>query len=112
MKGRSWSSATALSGVALIALGAGSQARLSAKLPDTLARCWPSAPGAQAFAMVGREREAREGLAAGDVREGARHATAVLAPLSDAQRSDRFIRKLAVGALATVPEKRHAASQP
>jgi transcriptional regulator with XRE-family HTH domain len=49
-------------------------------------------------------------IASGDAREGARHATAVLAPLSDAQRSDRFVRKLAVGALATVPAK--ARSEP
>ena len=44
-------------------------------------------------------------IASGDVREGARHAAAVLAPLSAAQRSDRFIRRLAVGTLAAVPEK-------
>jgi hypothetical protein len=44
-------------------------------------------------------------IASGDVREGAQHATAVLAPLDDAQRSDRFVRQLALRALATVPEK-------
>jgi hypothetical protein len=44
-------------------------------------------------------------IASGDIGEGARHATAVLAPLSDAQQSDRLVRKLAVRALATVPEK-------
>lgn len=49
-------------------------------------------------------------IASGDVREGARHAAAVLAPLSAAQRSDRFIRRLAVGTLAAVPER--ARSEP
>lgn len=44
-------------------------------------------------------------IAAGDVREGAQHATAILAPLSEAQRSDQFVRKLAVGTLSAVPEK-------
>jgi hypothetical protein len=44
-------------------------------------------------------------IASGDVREGAQHATAILAPLSDAQRSDRFVHKLAVRTLATVPDK-------
>jgi hypothetical protein len=44
-------------------------------------------------------------IASGDVRGAARHATAVLAPLSDARRSDRLVRQLALRALATVPEK-------
>ena len=49
-------------------------------------------------------------IASGDVREGAQHATAILAPLSDAQRSDRFVRKLAVWTLATITE--NARSEP
>jgi hypothetical protein len=44
-------------------------------------------------------------IAAGDVREGAQHATAILAPLSDAQRSDRFVRRMAVRTLSAVPDK-------
>jgi transcriptional regulator with XRE-family HTH domain len=44
-------------------------------------------------------------VASGDVREGAQHATATLAALGDTQRSDRFVRKLAVRTLSTVPEK-------
>jgi transcriptional regulator with XRE-family HTH domain len=44
-------------------------------------------------------------IASGDAREGARHATAVLAPLSAAQRSNRFVGKLALRTLATVPDK-------
>jgi hypothetical protein len=42
-------------------------------------------------------------IASGDVREGAQHATVTLAALSDTQRSDRFVRKLAVRPLSTVP---------
>jgi hypothetical protein len=49
-------------------------------------------------------------IASGDIREGAQHATAILAPLSDAQRSDRFVRKLALRTLSTVPDK--ARSEP
>jgi hypothetical protein len=44
-------------------------------------------------------------IASGDVREGAQQATATLARLSDTQRSDRFVRRLAVRTLSTVPEK-------
>jgi transcriptional regulator with XRE-family HTH domain len=44
-------------------------------------------------------------IALGDAREGARRATAVLAPLSPAQRSNRLVRRLAVRTLATVPAK-------
>jgi hypothetical protein len=49
-------------------------------------------------------------IASGDIGEGARHATAVLAPLSEAQRSNRLVRTLAVRTLATVPDK--ARSEP
>jgi transcriptional regulator with XRE-family HTH domain len=49
-------------------------------------------------------------IVSGDIGEGARHATAVLAPLSDAQQSNRLVRTLAVRALATVPKK--ARSEP
>jgi hypothetical protein len=49
-------------------------------------------------------------IASGDVREGAQQATAILAALSGMQRSDHFVRTLAIRTLSTVPEK--ARSEP
>jgi hypothetical protein len=60
-------------------------------------------------AQVGLHRAASM-IASGDPREGAHHATAILAPLSATQRSDRFVRRLALLTLSTVPEK--ARSEP
>jgi hypothetical protein len=78
-------------------VGGGEQARDNAlALYDGVAWHGPT--------QVGLHR-ATSMIATGDAREGAQHATAILAPLSDAQRSDRFVRKLAVRTLSTVPEK-------